>query len=52
MLNGQCILKVNQDKYRCNVENCKFCLYHDYCGLCNEGYKITPNSGGLCYKSY
>ncbi len=33
-----------QAQYPCNVANCQFCSYTNFCGLCNTNYILTFNS--------
>lgn len=52
LVGGQCVLLLNQNQYVCNVQNCQYCIGNNYCGLCVQGYRVLPNSGGICIKLY
>lgn len=52
MVGGRCLPLINQNAYPCNVSNCNYCTFPNYCGLCNQGYYVLKNSGGLCVKLF
>lgn len=50
VVGGICLPSTNYNNIQCQVQDCQYCIFNNYCGLCKEGYRVLPNSGGACVR--